>query len=91
VESHPSRTLRRVLIPVDFWYIVPYEVIGGSNCSVHFTPEAKRQKYGEYREAWDLLRRTGMTIQACTDYKAENLGSEWGREQPVTVMLVSGA
>jgi hypothetical protein len=58
-----------LLIPVDAWYIIPYEVIGSSNCSLHFTPRAKRQKYGEYLEAWELLRRTGLTIMAC--------GEEW--------------
>ena len=56
-----------LLIPIDEWYIIPYEVIGETNFSVHFTPESVRQKYGAYREAWHLLKETGLTIQACVD------------------------
>jgi hypothetical protein len=47
------------LIPVDAWYILPYERMKGKNgrlCSIHFTWGSKRQKYGEYLEAWHLLR-----------------------------------
>ncbi|MGA8762054.1 MAG: group I intron-associated PD-(D/E)XK endonuclease, partial [Candidatus Sulfotelmatobacter sp.] len=60
-----------LLIPIDDWYIIPFEVMGRKNCSLHFTPKSKRQKYGEYREAWDLLRgQTGtIDIQACCDEK----------------------
>ena len=56
-----------LLIPRDDWYVIPFEVMGRTNCSLHFTPTAKRQKYGEYFEAWDLLRETGLTIQACAE------------------------
>jgi hypothetical protein len=58
-----------LLIPRDDWYIIPFEVMGRTNCSLHFTPKSKRQKYGEYWEAWDLLRDEGLTIQACGDEK----------------------
>jgi hypothetical protein len=44
------------LIPIDTWYIIPYEVMGRTNCTLHFTPGSKRQKYAAYREAWHLLR-----------------------------------
>src|SRR6202035_950251 len=37
-----------LLIPVDDWYIIPFEVMGRTNSSIHFTPKGKRQKYGEY-------------------------------------------
>jgi hypothetical protein len=58
-----------LLIPIDDWYIIPFEVMGRKNCSLHFTPKSKRPKYGEYREAWHLLRGgTGtIEIQACCD------------------------
>jgi PD-(D/E)XK endonuclease len=56
-----------LLIPIDEWYIIPFDVIGTTVDSIHFTPKSKRQKYGEYREAWHLLRETGLTIQACVD------------------------
>ena len=56
-----------LLIPIDDWYILPFEVMGRTNSSIHFTPKGERQKYGEYREAWHLLRESGLTIQACVD------------------------
>jgi hypothetical protein len=56
-----------LLIPIDEWYIIPFDVIGTKVNSIHFTPKSKRQKYGEYREAWHLLRQSGLTIQACCD------------------------
>jgi hypothetical protein len=57
-----------LLIPIDCWYIIPYEVLGATNSSIHFTPGSRRQKYGEYWEAWDLLRaEPGLTIQACCE------------------------
>ena len=68
-----------LLIPIDDWYIIPFEVMGRKNSSLHFTPKSKRQKYGEYQEAWELLRRDkGLTIQACWD---EGFGG--GRESRV--------
>jgi hypothetical protein len=56
-----------LLIPVDTWYIVPFELIIATTRSLHFSPRSRRQKYGEYREAWHLLKETGLTIQACVD------------------------
>jgi len=60
-----------LLIPVDDWYIIPFEVMGRTNSSIHFTPKGKRQKYREYREAWHLLKDTGLTIHACVDEEWE--------------------
>ncbi len=34
-----------LLIPIDDWYIIPFEVMGRKNSSIHFTPASKRQKY----------------------------------------------
>ena len=62
-----------LLIPVDEWYIIPYEVMGRTNCSIHFSPEGMRQKYGKYREAWHLLKDSGLTIQACVDPEWEEV------------------
>ncbi len=57
-----------LLIPIDDWYIIPFDVIGRKNSSLHFTPASKRQKYGPYREAWHLLQpNPGLTIQASSD------------------------
>ncbi|HTC74449.1 MAG TPA: group I intron-associated PD-(D/E)XK endonuclease [Edaphobacter sp.] len=56
-----------LVIPIDAWYIIPFEVLGRTNSSIHFTPAAVKQKYGKYLEAWDLLKERGITIQACAD------------------------
>jgi hypothetical protein len=56
-----------LLIPIDEWYIIPFDVIGEMHCSLHFSPRNRRQKYGSYREAWHLLKENGLTIQACCD------------------------
>jgi hypothetical protein len=45
------------LIPIDAWYIIPYEEAGRAHKSLHFTVDSKRHKYRRYREAWHLLRR----------------------------------
>ena len=72
-----------LLIPVDDWYIIPFEVMGRTNSSIHFTPKSKRQKYGEYREAWHLLRETGLTIEACVDPEwKEEAGSSTAQNHP---------
>jgi hypothetical protein len=62
------------IIPIDDWYIIPYAVIGDRDANVFFKPGMKNQKYGEYREAWDLLieacrRKDERTIdiQACAE------------------------
>jgi hypothetical protein len=65
-----------LLIPIDCWYIIPFEVMGRTNCSLHFTPRSERQKYGPYREAWHLLKETGLTIQACCDEEWPEVGTE---------------
>ncbi|MFZ3276094.1 MAG: group I intron-associated PD-(D/E)XK endonuclease [Candidatus Sulfotelmatobacter sp.] len=62
-----------LLIPIDDWYIIPFEVMGRKNSSIHFTPASKRQKYGPYREAWHLLQSNpGLTIQAYSDDQPED-------------------
>ncbi|MGB2603716.1 MAG: group I intron-associated PD-(D/E)XK endonuclease [Candidatus Sulfotelmatobacter sp.] len=66
-----------LLIPIDEWYIIPFDVIGEMHCSLHFSPRNRRQKYGNYREAWHLLRETGLTIQACIDPEWEEVNPSW--------------
>jgi hypothetical protein len=55
-----------LLIPIDVWYIVPFDLIATTR-SIYFSPRGARQKYGEYWEAWYLLKETGLVIQACVD------------------------
>jgi hypothetical protein len=52
-----------LLIPIDDWYIIPFEALGRKNSTIHFTPKSKRQKYGKFQEAWGLLR--GVEIGIC--------------------------
>jgi hypothetical protein len=62
-----------LLIPIDDWYIIPFDLIGRKNTSLHFTPASKRQKYGPYREAWHLLQANpAVTIQASSDDQPED-------------------
>jgi len=42
------------LIPENQWYIIPYAAMG-KKTTLHITPGGKRQKYGAYLEAWELL------------------------------------
>jgi PD-(D/E)XK endonuclease len=62
-----------LLIPIDDWYIIPFEVIGRKTAASTSPPPSKRQKYGPYREAWHLLQANpGLTIQACSDDQPED-------------------
>jgi hypothetical protein len=60
------------IIPTDDWYILPYALIGDRDANVYFKPGFKKQKFGEYREAWHLLLEAckggahgPIDIQAC--------------------------
>jgi hypothetical protein len=88
-----------LLIPVDDWYIIPFEVVGRTNSTLHFSPESKRGKYRGYREAWDLLWGDGLTIQACCDPGWRGDGGEWSedrdsstlKDHPMTRMVLLGS
>jgi hypothetical protein len=47
------------IVPIDLWYIVPFEVAAG-NLSVNLTPSAGH-KFAQYREAWGLMCGTGRS------------------------------
>ena len=49
------------LIPVNQWYIIPYEAMG-KKLTVHFTPGGNRQKYAKYLEAWGLLASPDVNV-----------------------------
>jgi len=78
-----------LLIPVDDWYIIPFEVVGRTNCSLHFSPKSKRGKYREYREAWEMLQdEEGLTIHACCEQGESNgedrtAGSSTSQDRPL--------
>lgn len=42
------------LVPIDLWYIIPFEVVEG-NLSLNLTPR-KGHKFSQYMEGWNLLR-----------------------------------
>ena len=44
------------LIPVDVWYILPFEKTRKTSVSLQFTPGKAGHKYEAYREAWHFLR-----------------------------------
>jgi PD-(D/E)XK endonuclease len=43
------------LVPVDVWYIVPFEAMAGI-VSLQFRPGQRGNKYSRFMEAWHLLR-----------------------------------
>jgi hypothetical protein len=43
------------LIPLQAWYIIPTAQIAGQT-SLYFSPGIRNSKYGQYEEAWQLLR-----------------------------------
>jgi hypothetical protein len=49
------------VIPEDLWYIIPEKKVRGM-WSVGLHPELEKSKYGEYREAWHLLRGEARTV-----------------------------
>jgi len=47
------------------WYIIPAEKFRGQG-SIALYPRLKKSKYGEFKEAWHLLREGRVErIQAC--------------------------
>jgi len=78
------------IIPTDDWFIIPYEVVGDRDANLFFRPGVKGQKYGEYREAWDLLLKAAdgphgraLDIHACCD--------EGDATPDVEVVMLAGA
>jgi hypothetical protein len=78
-----------LVIPIDAWYIIPFDVLGRTNSSIHFTPAAVRQKYGRYLEAWDLLKQRGITIEACADEDWEEGAELEEMEEEVVIEVLS--
>jgi len=58
------------VIPEDVWFIIPENKMRGQ-WGVALYPNLENSKYGEYREAWDLLRGklpgTIARIEACAE------------------------
>jgi hypothetical protein len=49
-----GRWISVYLVPVDVWYIIPFDVVEG-NLSLNLTPR-KGHKFAQYMEGWNLLR-----------------------------------
>jgi hypothetical protein len=48
-----------MVIPKEVWYIVPAEVVLSNKTYLLLSPGRKKEKYGRYREAWNLLKQAG--------------------------------
>ena len=45
-----------LLIPIDRWYIIPFDAMESQGTNLYFPPMcSRRQKYRPYQEAWHLL------------------------------------
>jgi hypothetical protein len=66
-EGDPFDFVAAYVIPEDIWYIIPAEKIRGQG-NVGLYPRLKKSKYGEFKEAWHLLREGKVDrIQACVE------------------------
>ena len=78
------------VIPIEEWYIIPYEAMG-RRLTLHFTPGSKRNQWVRYREAWELLRGgKKIEIQACAESCGEyeqGAEGEAGQESAVQTFL----
>lgn len=64
------------LVPVDVWYIIPFDVVEGNN-SLNLTPR-KGHKFAQYMEGWNLLRgREKRKTARRREDSAGCLGSEY--------------
>lgn len=63
------------VIPEDIWYIVPAKVVKGQ-WSMGLHPELAESKYGEYEEAWHLLKGSG---QGKSSGQGPVVGGQWDR------------
>jgi len=65
------------IFPEDGWYVFPVVVV--EHCKVMcITPESKRSRFNQYREAWNLMRPAEpetVTVQAVAD---EAVARAWG-------------
>jgi len=66
-EGDPFDFLAAYILQEQVWYIIPAERVVGQG-SIALYPRLKRSKYGEYKEAWHLLRGNYVDrIEACAD------------------------
>jgi hypothetical protein len=65
------------VIPENVWFIIPEKKVRGK-WSVGLYPNLERSKYGEYKEAWDLLRGKGPMVIDRIEGCAEEEGTKWG-------------
>jgi hypothetical protein len=72
-RGNPFDFVAAYVIPEDLWYILPAKIVKGM-WSIGLHPELEKSKYGQYEEAWYLLRNKSLVgpgkidrIQACVD------------------------
>ena len=47
------------IFPEDAWYVLPVGMVE-NRTALYITPNSKRSRYEEYREAWDLMRASSI-------------------------------
>jgi hypothetical protein len=55
------------LVPIDYWYIIPFAAVSRTAVSLQFTPQKQGHKYECYLEAWPWLRAVPETVSAHTN------------------------
>jgi PD-(D/E)XK endonuclease len=50
--------LAAYIVPEDVWFVIPRDVVNGRR-SVALYPHLKKSKYGQYKNAWELLKEAG--------------------------------
>jgi len=67
------------VIPENVWFIIPEKKVRGK-WSVGLYPKLERSKYGEYKEAWNLLRgklpEVIDRIEACAEEVERSFGAK---------------
>jgi hypothetical protein len=78
-KKHSFDFVAAYVIPKDVWYIIPEKRVRGQ-WSVGLHPELKKSKYGEYQEAWELLRGPLPGVIARIEAVAEEGPGRIGRD-----------
>ena len=75
-RGNPFDFVAAYVIPQDLWYILPAKICKGM-WSISLHPEYEKSKYGQYKEAWHLLR--GEAPEGCFVARIEACVEDWAR------------
>lgn len=93
-QGDPFDFLAAYVFQEELWYIIPAGLVVGQG-SIALYPRLKRSRYGEYKEAWHLLKEGARVehIETCADesFAEEPLGDEpAGRDLPQELFIAPG-